>query len=40
MTQPDYSNLYEVVMEQLIQHGPQAFRDVIRLCNPTSVTLI
>ncbi len=29
MTQPDYSNLYEVVMEQLIQHGPQAFRDVI-----------
>ncbi len=29
MTQPDYPNLYEVVMEQLIQHGPQAFRDVI-----------
>lgn len=29
MTQPEYPNVYQVVVEQLIQHGPQSFREVV-----------
>jgi transposase-like protein len=29
MTQPDQSKLFQLAMEQLIEHGPEAFRDVM-----------
>ena len=39
MSQPDQSQLFQLTMEQLIEHGPEAFRDVMSTLMNEAMTI-